>query len=163
LAATVVALERRGFGIDVVHDFEAARSAVLARIPNGVSVLTDQSLAVMQLQTMKAVSSEVDFAVAGVDAVTQDGVLVIASASGTELASYTSEAANVILVVGAQNLVPDLDTAVRRIAELGSPVGKILQIHREDPGRIHVVLVRASPGRTPGSSTGATGTPEAQA
>ena len=28
----------------------------------------------------------------------------------------------------------------------GSRIGKILEIHEEDPGRIHVVLVRASIG-----------------
>ncbi|HEU5372411.1 MAG TPA: hypothetical protein VFU51_08500 [Gaiellaceae bacterium] len=28
----------------------------------------------------------------------------------------------------------------------GSHIGKILEIHEEDPGRIHVVLVRASIG-----------------
>jgi hypothetical protein len=84
-------------------------------------------------------------------------VLVIASASGSQLASYASGAASVIFVVGAQKLVPSLDAAreriykhslvledARAIAAYGqnSAVGKILEIHQELAGRIHVVLVR---------------------
>jgi hypothetical protein len=33
LTATVVALEEHGFNVEVVDDFDAARKAVLARIP----------------------------------------------------------------------------------------------------------------------------------
>ena len=33
LAATAVALEEHGFSVEVVDDFDAARDAVLARIP----------------------------------------------------------------------------------------------------------------------------------
>ena len=35
LAATVVALEEHGFSVEVVGDLDAARQAVLARIPEG--------------------------------------------------------------------------------------------------------------------------------
>ena len=73
------------------------------------------------------------------------------------LASYGRGAANVIFVVGAQKLVPNLEAAreriyqhslkledARAIAAYGqnSFVGKILEIHQELPGRIHIVLVR---------------------
>jgi hypothetical protein len=135
LATTIVALERRGFGIDVVDDFEAARSAVLARIPRGASVLTHRSVLRIPQQRTQT-TGPADFALGSVDAITRDGVLVIASASGSELASYASDSANVIFVVGAQKLMTPRDF------EHSSRVGKILQIHRADPGRIHVVLVR---------------------
>jgi hypothetical protein len=74
-----------------------------------------------------------------------------------ERASYAWGAASVIFVVGAQKLVPTLDAAreriykhsfvredARAIAAYGqnSAAGKILRIHQELPGRIHVVLVR---------------------
>src|SRR5881398_3604296 len=83
--------------------------------------------------------------------------LIIASASGSQLASYAWGAANVIFVVGAQKLVPSLEAAHERIVEhsfkledarayaaygQNSRVGKVLEIHQEDPGRIHVVLIR---------------------
>ena len=69
--------------------------------------------------------------------------------------------ANVIFVVGAQKLVPTAEAARERILEhslrledarayaaygQNSFVGKILEIHQEQPGRIHVVLIRRSIG-----------------
>ena len=59
-----------------------------------------------QAQEMKAVGGQPDYALGSVHAVTHDGTLVIASASGSQLASYAWGAANVIFVVGAQKLVP---------------------------------------------------------
>jgi acyl-CoA hydrolase len=106
---------------------------------------------------MKAVAGQPDYALGSVHAITRDGTLVIASASGSQLASYAWGAANVIFVVGAQKLVPDPEVARKRIVEhslkledarayatygQNSVIGKILEIHQEQPGRIHVVLVR---------------------
>jgi L-lactate utilization protein LutC len=156
MAATVVALEERGFGIDVVEDSEAARAAVLARIPVGASVLTNQSVTLVETGIAKAIcgtrlykargiAGQVDFAVGTVRAITRDGVLVIASASDSQLASYAWGARQVIFVVGAQKLVPDLESASERVF-LKSRVGKILQIHQESPGRIHIALVREAVG-----------------
>jgi acyl-CoA hydrolase len=106
---------------------------------------------------MKAIGGQPDYALGSVHAVTRDGTLVIASASGSQLASYAWGAANVIFVVGAQKLVPTLEAAHERIYQhslkledarayaaygQNSRVGKILEIHQENPGRIHVVLIR---------------------
>src|SRR3977135_892631 len=44
LADTVVALEEHGFSVEVVDDFDAARAAVLARIPEDSSVMTNTSV-----------------------------------------------------------------------------------------------------------------------
>src|ERR1017187_7565136 len=44
LSATVVALEEHGFSVEVVGDLDAARQAVLARIPQGSSVMTNASV-----------------------------------------------------------------------------------------------------------------------
>jgi len=185
LAATVVALEEHGFSVDVVDDLDAARDAVLARIPEGSSVMTNTSLTLQeagiaaavdegeryesarnrmmaldfatQLQEMKAIAGQPDFALGSVHAITPDGTLVIASASGSQLASYVWGARNVIFVVGAQKLVRSAEEARERIVEHSLPledaraysvygqnsrIGKILEIHEETPGRIHVVLVR---------------------
>ena len=92
-----------------------------------------------------------------VHAVTETGSLVAASMGGSQLGPYVSGAGRVILVVGTQKIVPDLDEAMRRVydyafpledaraqAEYGihSGVNKILIINREaTPGRITVVLV----------------------
>ena len=189
LAPVVTALEEHGFSVEVVDDLDAAREAVLARIPRGSSVMTNTSVTLQetgiadavndsgdydsarvkmagldfatQLQEMKAIGGQPDYALGSVHAVTRDGTLVIASASGSQLASYAWGAANVIFVVGAQKLVPTLEAArervyqhslvledARAIAAYGqhSSVGKILEIHQELPGRIHIVLVREPAG-----------------
>jgi acyl-CoA hydrolase len=114
-----------------------------------------------QGQEMKAIAGQPDYALGSVHAVTRDGTLVIASASGSQLATYAWGAANVVFVVGAQKLVPDLNAARERIVEhslkledarayaaygQNSVVGKVLEIHQEPPGRIHVVLIRQSVG-----------------
>jgi acyl-CoA hydrolase len=136
LTATVVALEEHGFSVEVVDDLDGARAAVLARIPRGSTVMTNTSVTLQetgiadaindggpyesarqkmlaldfatQVQEMKAIGGQPDYAVGSVHAVTRDGTLVIASASGSQLASYAWGAANVIFVVGAQKLVPTL-------------------------------------------------------
>jgi hypothetical protein len=189
LADTVVALEEHGFSVEVVDDLDAAREAVLGHIPEGASVMINTSVTLQetgigeavdgggpyesarnkmlaldfatQLQEMKAIAGQPDFALGSVHAVTRDGTLVIASASGSQLASYVWGAANVIFVVGAQKLVPNLEAAHERIVEHSLPledarafaaygqnsrVGKILEIHQENPGRIRVVLIRQAVG-----------------
>jgi hypothetical protein len=185
LRATVVALEEHGFSVEVLDDFDAARAAVLARIPEGSSVMTNTSVTLdetgiadainnggpydsarskmmgldyeTQAKEMKAIAGQAEFALGSVHAVTRDGALLIASASGSQLAAYAWGAANVIFVVGAQKLVPNAEAGRERILEhslkledarayaaygQNSFVGKILEIHQEMPGRIHVVLIR---------------------
>ena len=48
LQATVVALEEHGFSVEVAGDLDAARQAVLARIPEGSSVMTNTSVTLDQ-------------------------------------------------------------------------------------------------------------------
>ena len=185
LAETVVALEEHGFSVELVDDLDAARASVLARIPPGSSVMTNTSVTLnetgiaevindggpyksvrkqmlaldfaTQVQQMKAIGGQPDYALGSVHAIARDGTLLIASASGSQLASYAWGATNVIFVVGAQKLVPTLQAAHQRIYQHSLPledaraqaaygqhssVGKILEIHQELPGRIHVVLIR---------------------
>jgi hypothetical protein len=172
----------------VVDGLDAAREAVLARIPHRSTVATNSSVTLeetgiaaaindggpydsarkaltldraTQMREIKALMTQPDFTLGSVHAVTRDGTLVIASALGSQLAAYAWGAANIILVVGAQKLVPDLATAHERIHQhcleleneralgvygRGSYIGKILEIHQDEPGRTHVVLIRQSVG-----------------
>jgi hypothetical protein len=134
--------------------YDSARNKMFA-----LASLGEQSAT--QAQEMKAISGQPDYALGSAHAITQDGALVIASASGSQFASLAWGAANAIFVVGAQKIVPTLADARERIyqhslvledaraqAAYGqhSFVGKILEIHQELPGRIHVVLIRRSVG-----------------
>jgi hypothetical protein len=103
LAATVLAVEEHGFSVEVVDDLDAARDAVLARIPEGSSVMTNTSVTLEETgianaingggpyesvrnkmlgldyetraQEMKAIAGQADFALGSVHAVTRDGAL----------------------------------------------------------------------------------------
>lgn len=99
-----------------------------------------------------------DFMVGSVAAVTEDGTLVVASATGSQLSAYAAGAGRLILVVGSQKIVPDLDAALQRIDEVVFPyedaqvverlgvhtiLEKVLLIYGEwTAGRTTVVLVR---------------------
>jgi hypothetical protein len=170
----------------VVDDAEEARAAVLGLIPDGAEVHTGKSktledvglyselvesgrfdavrprLFAMDRKTQgreirKLVASP-DIMVGSVAAVTDDGVLVAASATGSQLAPYASGAGRVILVIGSQKIVADLPAALKRIDDVAFPyelaqvrakmgvdtiLAKILVIQAEwQPGRTTVVLVR---------------------
>ena len=56
LAATVVALEEHGFSVEVVDDLDMARQAVLARIPQGSSVMTNTSVTLAETGIADAIN-----------------------------------------------------------------------------------------------------------
>jgi hypothetical protein len=103
-----------------------------------------------------------DVVVGSVHAVTEDGALVAASASGSQLGPYSAGAAKAIFVVGSQKVVPDLETAMRRLKlysypkedvrareKYGMPssLAKILILNGDWPqGRTTVVIVREAIG-----------------
>jgi LUD domain len=63
-----------------------------------------------------------DVVMGSVAAATQTGSLVVASASGSQLPAYAGGAARAIWVVGGQKVVPDLNTALRRVEEHALPL-----------------------------------------
>jgi hypothetical protein len=124
---------------------------MLARIPEGSSVMTNTSVTLAetgiadainggsgrweparnkmlaldfatQVQQMTVIGGRSDYALASGHAITHDGTLVIASASGSQLASYAWGTANVIFVVGTQKLVATLEAAHQRIYQYSLPL-----------------------------------------
>jgi L-lactate utilization protein LutC len=111
-----------------------------------------------QAREIRKLVSAPDVMLGSVAAVTEDGALVAASATGSQLAAYAAGAGRLILVVGSQKIVADLDAAMRRIREVVFPwenaqvreklgvdtvLEKVLIIHGEwRAGRTTVVLVR---------------------
>lgn len=103
-----------------------------------------------------------DVVVGSVHAITENGHLVVGSASGSQFAPYASGARRAIWVVGAQKVVGDLETALRRIRTYSLPrehqrladlygqssfIGRILILEREAfPERGTVILVRETIG-----------------
>jgi hypothetical protein len=110
-----------------------------------------------QADEIRRLGASPDFMLGSVHAVTETGSLITASMSGSQLGPYSSGAGQVVLVVGTQKIVSDLEEGLRRVEEYAFPledaraqaaygvhsgVNKILFINREiTPGRITVVLV----------------------
>jgi YkgG family uncharacterized protein len=95
--------------------------------------------------------------IGSVHAITEDGIMVVASATGSQFGPYAAGAEKAFWVVGGQKVVPDLDTAFRRVRTYTYPrehdrlrhlgfesfIGRLLVLEREyDPTRGTVVLVR---------------------
>jgi hypothetical protein len=177
-------LTERGYTTHLVDTADQARALVRQLLPRDRAVLTAASETLRlsgiladvdesgEFRSVRAELAEVDPAdirtqirmgaapdvvVGSVHAVTEDGVLVAASASGSQLAPYAAGAERVIWVVGAQKVVADLDTALRRVRSYSLPleharwrakgfesfIGKLLILEREyAPDRATVVLVR---------------------
>ena len=182
---TVAALEANGITVLRASDGADARRIVLDLIPEGAEVHhgASQSLDVTGLTAaldqsgryeplrpriwsmdratqgneIRRLSAAPDVMLGSVHAVTESGSLLAASSSGSQLAPYVAGAGRVILVVGTQKIVADLDEGLRRIDEYAFPledaraleaygihsgVNKVLIINREIvPGRITLVLV----------------------
>jgi hypothetical protein len=190
VAKTIQALEANGIAAFVVENGDEARQRVLDLLPEGAEVFTTASRTLEaigltseinesprfqavrpRLMTLDRQKHErerrrlgaiPDIVIGSVHAVTEQGQVLIASASGSQLASYVFGAGRVIWVVGTQKLVSDLDEGMRRIEEYsfrledarvhemygqGSFIGKILMVQRETmPGRITIVLVKENLG-----------------
>lgn len=115
----------------------------------------------MDMQTqwpqMRRLGASPDYAVGSVHAVSEQGEVFVASASGSQLAAYIYGAGAVLWVVGSQKIVPDRAAAFQRIDDyslprederareaygIGSGVNKVLVVNREFmAGRITVILV----------------------
>ena len=170
----------------VVDSGEEARKVVLGLIPEGAEVHSGKSKTLEDIglyaelvesgrydalrprffamdrktqgREIRKLIAAPDFMLGSVAAITDAGVLVSASATGSQLGPYVSGAGRVILVVGSQKIVSDLDAALRRINEVVFPyeltqvrermgvdtvLEKVLLIYGEWlAGRTTVVLVR---------------------
>jgi hypothetical protein len=121
------------------------------------TVLSQMDMAT-QWHEMRVLAARPDVVIGSVHAITEQGEVVVASASGSQLGPYASGAGKVIWVVGSQKIVPSLDEGMRRIREYalplenqraqlaygqGSFIGKELILFREYlPDRVHVILVK---------------------
>jgi hypothetical protein len=189
IATAADALRARGFGVVIAHAADAARRAVLDLLPDGAAVNTGASATLTALGITDAIqdarrltavrplvatmdratqADEIrrmlaapDIMLASAAAVTQDGRVLLASGSGSQIGPIASGAGRVVLVIGAQKVVPDLDAAFDRLHETvfplenarakaaygtGASINQTLVLHAGGRGRITVVLVTESVG-----------------
>jgi len=189
LERAAAALTAKNFAVEILEDAAAARARIKYLIPEGAIVFTGASETLRlsgieedinksgrydsiksrppmdratQRNEIWAALSTPDVLVGSIAAVTETGSLVVASASGSQLPGYAGAAARVIWVVGAQKVVPDLSTALRRVEEhclpleseramrvYGQPsaINRVLILNAEpEPGRGTVLLLREAIG-----------------
>ena len=100
-----------------------------------------------------------DYYIGSVHALTENGELLIASNTGSQLPHLVYTSQNIFLIVGAQKIVPALSDAFLRLEEhvipledqrmkdaygFGTTHAKTLILHKENPSfgrKIHVVIV----------------------
>lgn len=182
----IAGLKGHNIKADFVETAAEAITRVLAILPKGAEVMTMSSETLRVLGLDKTINESPDYvsvrrklsgmdrkveglemqklgaapewAIGSVHALTEDGKLLIASNTGSQLPAYAYGASHVIWVVGAQKIVNDLDDGFKRIYEyslikeservkiaygwLGSAVNKLLIINNEiNPERLHVIIV----------------------
>jgi hypothetical protein len=184
------AIRANNIDVHVVDKGEDARRLVLELIPEGAEVHSGKSKTLqdiglfqdlfeserydsvrtrymqMDRQTqgreIRKLAAAPDYMLGSVHAITESGDLVVTSASASQLGAYASGAGRLILVVGSQKIVRDLDEAMHRIETVVFPyentmvrqrmnidtfIGKVLIIRREwIDGRITLILVKEAVG-----------------
>ncbi len=185
---TIGALKKNGIDAVVVENEEDAKQKVISMLPKGAEVMNMTSVTLSTIGIDKEINESGNYdsvknklnkmsretqsgemqkigaapvwAVGSVHAITEDGKVVIASNTGSQLPAYAYASAHVIWVAGTQKIVADQEEAIKRIYEYvlplesvrlnkqyntntGSFVSKLLIVNREFiPGRITVVFVK---------------------
>lgn len=190
---TAAAVGARGIHVDVVNTGDEALQRIQTLIPSGVSVMTGGSKTLQEIGFEAQLKSNhhpwvnlkddvlaekdfikqsdlrrkalmADYFLGSVQAISQTGEIVLASAGGSQLAAYAFSSHNIIWVAGVQKIVPTLEDAIRRVREVclpredermksigmpGSFIGKLLIFEREPVqlGRkVNLILVNETLG-----------------
>jgi L-lactate utilization protein LutC len=176
---TIEAVSARGINVTFVEGREDALAEIYELIPTAASVMTGASVTLQQIGLEAALKvgdhpwwnmkSEIvlekdpvkqavlrkqatlaEYYLGSVHAIAETGEILIASATGSQLAPYAFSSNHVIWVAGAQKIVPTLEDAFRRLREYVQPledrrlkqvfgpeargvIGKILVFERESP------------------------------
>lgn len=183
---TASALEKNGFKTQLVANGEEAKKKVLELLPQGAEVMTMTSVTLdtigiskevnesgnydavwpklmkMDRKTqgleMQKLGAAPEWVIGSVHAVTEDGHVLIASRTGSQLPAYAYGSAHVIWVIGAQKIVKDTEQGMKRIYEHslplesersrkaygveGSKVNKILIMNADEaPNRATIIFV----------------------
>lgn len=185
---TVEALKKNGINALVVENGEEAKKKVLEMIPAQAEVMQMTSVTLDEIRisyeinksgrydsvrnklmsmnrkteslAMQKIGAAPSYVVGSVQAVTEDGKVMIASNTGSQLAPYVYGSPHVIWVVGAQKIVKNTEEGMERIYKYilpkesvrlnkaynistGSFVSKVLIINREiNPQRINLIFVK---------------------
>lgn len=180
------ALTKNGINVLVVENGAEAKEKVLQMVPSGAEIMNMSSVTVdsiglakeinesgkynsvrkkfatMDKKTqgleMQKLGAAPEWAVGSVHAVTEDGKVIVASATGSQMSAYVYGSSHVVWVVGSQKIVKDLDEGMKRIYEYvfpleneramkaygqGSGINKLLIFNKEvNPARLTMIIVK---------------------
>ena len=185
---TVAAMREKGYIVHVVDDAAAAKALIVSLLPEGAEVNQGASETLEELgvteaieesgkfdavrprtramdrttpegiRAMRKLGAVPDYFLVSAHALVEDGTLVLASNTGSQLAPVAFGAGEVIFAIGSQKIVPDLETAMDRIERhslvlehsrmrklwgANSAINKLLVIRKEfRPGRFTIVLIK---------------------
>lgn len=150
IETTIAALRERNITAEVVNTREDARKRVWEMLPKGARVLTSTSVTLETLgikdeidsserivsvrkeymaldhskdaKQIRHLRSMPEIVIGSIQAVTKNGEVLIASNTGSQLASYVYGADKVIWVVGAQKIVENLEEGHNRINDYVVPL-----------------------------------------
>ena len=176
LQRTITAVQARGIKTELVETKQAALARLQALVPEGAVVMTGGSVTLTQIGfddllisgnhpwrnfkadllaekdpvkqfDLRLQGTQAEYFLGSVNAISETGELVFASATGSQLPAYAFTSRNIIWVAGAQKIVPTLDEALRRVREYvlpmedqrqknagnknGTFIGRILILERE--------------------------------
>ncbi len=188
IAKTFAALKEHSFEPIQVNTKEEALAKVRELVPAGVSVMNGASETLQQIgfidllksgnhkwvnlhaqvlaeqdktkqAALRRQSVLSDFYLGSAHSITETGEILIASNSGSQLPHLAFTSPNIVLVVGAQKVTPNLTEALRRIDEYVVPLedkrmqaahgygtihAKTLILHKENPNmgrKVYVIIV----------------------
>jgi L-lactate utilization protein LutC len=176
---TMKAVESRGVKTVVADTKESALSVLMGLLPEGAGVMTGASLTLKQIgfedllksgnhrwhnlkgeivaekdptrqSLLRKQGTLADYFLGSVHAIAETGEILVASATGSQIAPYAFSSNHCIWVAGAQKIVLTVEDGFRRIREYvlphedqrmkknfgpqaGSFIGKILLFEREAP------------------------------
>ena len=169
------ALEKNGITVLVVENGGEAKEKVLQMVPQGAEIMNMSSVTVdsigladeinksgkydsVRKKINKQNGAAPEWVVGSVHAVTENGKVIIVSASGSQLPAYAYGSNHVIWVVGSQKIVKDIIEGFKRVEEyvlpleneramkaygMPSSINKELVINKEvTPGRITMIIVK---------------------
>jgi LUD domain len=192
---TIEALQTRGVKGFLVETKEEALNQIQSMIPAGASVMTGASVTLQQIgfealliegkHAWRNIKGEIlaekdptkqtvlrkqgtlaDYFLGSVHAITENGEILIASATGSQLSAYAYSSPNIIWIAGAQKITPTLESAFQRVRnyvlpledqhmkqlhgkDAGSFIGKLLIFEREAPylhRNVNIILVNETLG-----------------
>ena len=185
---TSEALKKKGYSVFVVENGSEALDKIKSLIPEWASVMNGSSISLEEIgygdflksgksgwddlhskvdaendpEKRRALRKEAtmsDYYLGSVHALTEDGQMIIASNSGSQLPHIAFTSPNLVFVIGSQKIVPNLDEAMKRLENyvvpledkhmqakfgIGTELNKIIIFKGENPNlgrKINIILV----------------------